>query len=166
MPMVYVSIGSNIDRDHNIRSAVKALREEFHELIISPVYETAAQGFVGDPFYNLVVGFETAHTVDEISAILRHIENRHGRQRGQEKFSSRTLDLDLLLYGESVFDDKDIPRQEINRYAFVLQPLAEIAPDCMHPRLNISLKSLWDEFKKNHQVTGSAICAIDFNWEI
>jgi len=164
MPTVYISIGSNVDKEHNIRSSVKALREYFPGLRLSSVYETEAQGFKGDPFYNLVVGFDTEQGVDEIINILRFIEHQHGRVRGQEKFSARTLDLDLLLYGRQIFHDKDIPRAEITRYEFVLLPLAEIAPEFVHPVLEKSLRDLWKEFQADHELTTDAVHAIEFSW--
>ena len=164
MPTVYVSIGSNVDRKHNIRSSISVLREYFPDLRLSSVYETEAQGFIGDPFYNLVVGFETEKSADEIISLLHLIEYQHGRQRGQEKYSPRTLDLDLLLYGQHVFIDKDIPRAEITRYEFVLQPLAEIAPDFIHPTLKKPLHVLWNDFKINCVGNSNSIHAIEFPW--
>lgn len=165
MAAVYVSIGSNIDREHNIRSAVKALKRYFEPITLSSVYETQAQGFDGDPFYNLVVGFDTPLSADDINNMLRRIENQHGRQRGEQKFSSRTLDLDLLLYADEVFVDKNIPRDEITRYAFVLLPLVEIAPDKIHPLLKKPLRVLWREFQVAHDVSNEAIHCIDFPWD-
>lgn len=165
MPTVYISIGSNIDRVHHIRSSINALKSYFHDLRLSSVYETEAQGFDGDPFYNLVVGFDTEKSVDELMTILRSIEGLHGRVRGQEKFSPRTLDLDLLLYGQQIFADKDIPRAEITRYEFVLLPLAEIAPQLIHPRLNKTILALWDEYKNDHLVTKDGIHVIEFSWD-
>jgi 2-amino-4-hydroxy-6-hydroxymethyldihydropteridine diphosphokinase len=164
MPTVYVSIGSNVDREFNIRSSVKVLREYFPGLRPSSVYETEAQGFNGDPFYNLVVGFETEKTVSEIIDILRSIEHQHGRKRGQEKFSPRTLDLDLLLYGRQVFTNIDVPRAEITRYEFVLLPLVEIAPAFVHPVLNKPMRALWEEFKANQVRREGDIHAIEFKW--
>ena len=165
MAIVYVSIGSNIDREHNIRAAVQAVKQQFGNITLSSVYETQAQGFAGDPFYNLVVGFETSLNADEINHTLHAIENRYGRQRGTEKFSARTLDLDLLLYGDEVVHDKNIPRDEISRYAFVLLPLAEIAPNVRHPQRKQTMLELWNEFKVDHDVSNKAIHAIDFHWE-
>jgi 2-amino-4-hydroxy-6-hydroxymethyldihydropteridine diphosphokinase len=163
--MVYVSVGSNIDRERNIRAAVAALRQQFGCITLSSVYETQAQGFDGDPFYNLVVGFETPLSADVINSALHAIENRHGRQRGNQKFSARTLDLDLLLYGDEVMSDKNIPRDEITRYAFVLLPLVEIAPNVVHPQHKQPLRRLWDDFKVAHDVSNEAIHAIDFQWD-
>lgn len=165
MVMVYVSIGSNIDRERNIRSAVKSLQQHFEPIVLSSVYETQAQGFAGEPFYNLVAGFESPLNADQISNRLHEIENQHGRRRGGQKFSSRTLDLDLLLYGDATMEEKNIPRDEITRYAFVLMPLAEIAPDLIHPRYKKPLIVLWRQFQKTHQVSRDTIHTIDFYWD-
>ncbi len=141
-------MGSNIDREHNIRSGIEALRQAFGELRLSSVYESEAAGFKGDPFYNLVVGFD-ADNYKNIHKILHEIEYQHGRIRGQEKFSARTLDLDLLFYGSEDLHSVglDVPRQEVTRYAFILWPLAEIAPDFIHPLENLSIDALWQAYK-------------------
>ncbi len=148
MPRVYVSIGSNIDRENNIRGAVRALRQRYGTLMLSRVYETHAEGFDGDPFYNLVAGFDTAEPVEQVRAALAAIENAHGRTRNGPRSGPRTLDLDLLLYGDLVHHEGgvDIPRGEIVQYAFVLGPLAEIAPDLRHPETGETMARLWEHF--------------------
>lgn len=153
MAYVYISIGSNVDRDQNIRSALDMLRTEFGELEQSRVYETAAVGFEGQAFYNLVVGFETMQEPVSLVEILREIENDHGRVRQGKKFSDRTLDLDLLLYDDEIIDEGklQIPRDEILKYAFVLGPLAEIAGDKLHPVERQSYQVLWDNFDDSRQ---------------
>ncbi len=151
MPIVYVSIGSNIERDKNIASSLSALEKQFGQLTLSSVYDTEAVGFSGEAFYNLVVGFESNHPVTVIANTLRAIELAHGRSREAQKFSARTLDLDLILYGNLVFNEGrlHIPRADIERYAFVLEPLAEIAPEMIHPVLGKSYALLWQEFDKS-----------------
>jgi len=153
MPRVYVSIGSNIDRRRNVAAAISALAREFGELQQSRTYETEAVGFEGDPFYNLVVGFESELGPQQIAQILRRIEDDRGRQRSSGKFSARTLDLDLLLYDDLVLDEQGLklPRPEILDYAFVLRPLAEIAGELRHPVTGFSFATLWDEFDPTAQ---------------
>lgn len=145
---VWISIGSNVNREHAIRGAIHALRHQFGAVQCSPVYETAAEGFIGEPFLNLVAGIETALPVHAIITQLRAIEDAFGRIRGGAKFAPRTLDLDLLTYGDAVgvIDGYQLPRDEILRYAFVLAPLAAIAPTALHPALNCSYAELWAAF--------------------
>jgi 2-amino-4-hydroxy-6-hydroxymethyldihydropteridine diphosphokinase len=115
--------------------------------VISPVYETDAVGFDGDAFYNLVVGIETDQTVAEIRQTLRAIEDARGRLRESEKFAPRTLDLDLLTWGDAVgvVDGYELPRDEILKYAFVLAPLADVAPNERHPVDGRSYRQLWSD---------------------
>jgi len=145
---VYVSVGSNVERKRHIRSCIRALREHFGALIVSTVYQTEAVGFVGNDFYNLVVGFDTGLDVQAVAARLRKIEDAHGRRRDVPRFSARTLDLDLLIYGDLVLREGgvQVPRDEITRYAFVLCPLAEVAGDGRHPVLGVSFGELWQRF--------------------
>jgi len=150
MPTVYVSIGSNIDRDKNIRKGLSALIAQFGQLEMSSVYESDPVGFLGEAFYNLVVGFTSTLAVKQISQALRQIELACGRPEKAQKFSARTLDLDLLLYGDLILCEASLqlPRAEITHYAFVLEPLAEIAPNLIHPIMHTSYQVLWDAFDK------------------
>ena len=141
---VFLSLGSNIDREHNIRSGLNALARVFAPLAISPVYESEAVGFDGDAFYNLVVGLHTTLSVGELTACLKGIEKDHGRVRGEKKFSSRTLDIDILTYDDRVgeVDGVQLPRDEILKHAFVLKPLVDLAPDALHPETQTSYQAL------------------------
>lgn len=132
---VFLSLGSNIDREHNIRSGLAALAAAFGDIALSPVYESEAVGFDGDAFLNLVVEIHTDLPVGVLANSLRDIEAAHGRVRGGKKFSSRTLDIDVLTYGDAVgvIEGVELPRDEILKHAFVLQPLADLAPDAPHP---------------------------------
>lgn len=134
MASVYLSIGSNIDRETNICSCMRQLRQDFGPISFSGIYETAAEGFDGEPFLNLVAGFTTSLSVDELKNYLCELENTHGRIRGKDKFSARTLDADLILYDElNLQPTQNLPHSDILKYPFVLFPLAEIAPDIIHP---------------------------------
>jgi len=153
MARVYVSVGSNVDRERNVRSSLDALRERFGRLDCSRVYQTEAVGFEGEPFYNLVVGFDTDLAPRELVDLLHAIEAAHGRRRDQPSFSDRSLDLDLLLYDDRVVDEPGLvlPRPEILEYAFVLGPLAELAGGLRHPLLGRSYRALWDAFDTSGQ---------------
>lgn len=151
MTQGFISIGSNIDREHHIRQALKALQALFGELSISSIYESDPVGFAGDAFYNLVVGFHSSDDAKTVAAQLRQLEFAHGRRQDSQKFSARTLDLDLLLFGDAVINEEGlkIPRADIERYTFVLEPLAEIAPLLVHPVLQKSYAQMWQAVPKN-----------------
>jgi 2-amino-4-hydroxy-6-hydroxymethyldihydropteridine diphosphokinase len=152
MPKGYISIGSNIDKDKNILASLRALEHHFGQLTISSIYESEPVGFTGDTFYNLVVSFNSNLSVKEVAKQLRQIELDNGRTRDCQKFSARTLDLDLILYDDLILNDGrlQIPRDEIERYAFVLEPLAEIAPTLKHPISRLSYAELWEKFDKSN----------------
>jgi len=153
VPRVYVSIGSNIERESNIRAAVQALRDRFGTLTLSSVYESRPIGFDGENFYNLVAAFDTHESPEVVARMLHDIEQRHGRQRGTSRFTSRTLDLDLLLYDNLVIDNDSLclPRREIAEYACVLRPLAELAPHDSHPLSGESFAQMWTKFDQGTQ---------------
>lgn len=154
MARVFLSIGSNVDKADNIRSGIALLREQFGELELSPVYENDAVGFEGDSFYNLVVAFDSDAAITDVAAACRRIEEQQGRDRSAPKFSSRTLDIDLLLYDDMVIEDgsMDVPRGEITRYAFVLKPLSDIAADVVHPVLGRCIGELWQGFDGDREM--------------
>jgi len=164
MTRVYLSFGSNIDREHNICSGLDALARHFPQLLLSPVYESAAVGFDGEPFLNLVVAIDTELSVGELSALLRAIEADHGRTRGEKKFASRTLDIDILTYGDAVgvIDAVEVPRDEILKHAFVLKPLADIAPDEKHPLLKKSYAGLL----ATRDFSSQSLWQVPFHWPI
>lgn len=158
----YISVGSNIDKDKYIAAGLHALEQQFGELIVSSVYESAPVGFSGETFYNLVVGFYSDLDVNTVAKILRQIEMAHGRTLDSKKFSARTLDLDLILYGNLILKDGNlqIPRDEIDRYAFVLEPLAEIAPTLEHPVHHLNYAELWRKMDKGNATQRRIPCII------
>lgn len=163
MALVYLSLGSNIDRKRHISAALDALTERFGSLEISTVYESVAVGFEGDSFYNLVVGINSDLAVGEITKVLKHIEDCNGRDRSAPKFGPRSLDIDILtvdnLAGE--IDGIKLPRNEVLKNAFVLQPLAELADDMIHPLTDKTIGQHWQEFDK----TSQDLWPVKFDWQ-
>ena len=154
---IFVGIGSNIDREKNIKSCMTRLKSIYGDMTISPVYETESMGFDGPNFYNLVSCFETYQSIYELKNTLNEIENDHGRHFNETKFSSRTLDIDILYYDDLVLsDDKiQIPRKEICEYDFVLKPLVDLVPDFIHPTHKISHKDMMNNIKIKKQIISS-----------
>ena len=153
MALIYLSLGSNIERRLNIGAALDALAENFGELVISSVYESEAVGFEGDSFYNLVVGINSDVAVGDISKTLKQIEDTNGRDRSGPKFGPRNLDIDILTVDgvAGQIDGIALPRDEVLKNAFVLLPLAEVAPDTLHPVTQKSYNDHWQEYDKNKQ---------------
>lgn len=150
MASVYLSLGSNIGRETNLCACMKTLRTDFPDIVFSPVYETPAVGFDGEPFFNLVAKLETEASIEELQCYLRRLEDHHGRLRTEEKYSSRTLDADLLLYGNTNLQPtQNLPHNDILKYPFVLFPLLDIAPTLEHPALCCPLHTLANTGKLN-----------------
>lgn len=162
MPLLSLSLGSNIDADANIRKAVAELRARFPGLRCSTVYESESVGFEGDNFLNLVTVAETEKSLPDLLREIKAIEDALGRDRSQPKFSSRCIDIDVLTYGELSGKHAGIllPRGEILEHAFVLQPLVEILPDMEHPLTGQTMAAHWDAFDK----TGQQLWRRDFDW--
>ncbi|MGE3772988.1 MAG: 2-amino-4-hydroxy-6-hydroxymethyldihydropteridine diphosphokinase [Gammaproteobacteria bacterium] len=145
MSRAWISIGSNIAPERNVGAALELLAADFGTLVCSPAYRTPAVGFEGEDFLNMVVGLDTDLSPPALAQRLREIEDRCGRVRGAARFSARTLDLDLLSYDDRVLDADGLvlPRPEILEQAFVLGPLADVAPDDMHPLRHETYAALW-----------------------
>ncbi|ATC97752.1 2-amino-4-hydroxy-6-hydroxymethyldihydropteridine diphosphokinase [Pseudoalteromonas spongiae] len=152
MAQIFISIGSNINKEHYIKAALAILPQHFDNVIYSSVFESESVGFEGNNFYNLVAAATTNLPLEEVCARLKQIERDHGRTPADKKFSPRTLDLDLLFFDEVICDTPaELPRDEITKNAFVLWPLAEIASNFIHPTVNLSIGELWRNYNKNKQ---------------
>jgi 2-amino-4-hydroxy-6-hydroxymethyldihydropteridine diphosphokinase len=145
MTRVYLSLGSNVDPGDNLRLAIAELRKKFGDIDVSPTYRFRAVGFDGPDFLNLAVGIDTDMSATALNDWLHALEDRHDRRRDVPRFSNRTLDIDIVLFGEEIIrgpGNLDIPRKELMQ-TFVMQPLADIAPDAVHPVLRLSVGDLW-----------------------
>ncbi|WP_415775996.1 2-amino-4-hydroxy-6-hydroxymethyldihydropteridine diphosphokinase [Shewanella oncorhynchi] len=152
MARIYISLGSNIEPEQHLQAGLKSLRAYFGPLRLSSMYESEAVGFSGTNFLNMVASAETDLNIAAVVAQFKQIEQNHGRLVGAKKFSPRTLDLDLLLYDHVVCETPvTLPRAEIVNNAFVLWPLAELAPELIHPVVDKSYASLWQEYDKESQ---------------
>ena len=151
MAQVFIGIGSSINKLESITAGIASLKAEFGELRISTLYESEAVGFAGGNFYNLVVELKTDLTTQALISKLKAIEIQHGRAEKTIKFAPRTLDLDLLLYDQQVDGNINLPRAEITKNAFVLKPLAELAPRLKHPVLHETYQTLWANYPPKKQ---------------
>jgi 2-amino-4-hydroxy-6-hydroxymethyldihydropteridine diphosphokinase len=147
--ILHLNIGSNQDRRKNIRSALDQLDIFFEKIKVSSLYESPSEGFEGKDFYNVGVNVETNKNASEVLDILHKIEDSLGRNRSVPKFSSRIIDLDLVIYDDMIDEKINVPRKDILKYAFVLAPLLELNPDGIHPEKGVSYLNLWEEFETN-----------------
>lgn len=169
---VAIGIGSNINRSANIRAGVRFLAQQFlpdiEQLRVSPVYESAALGFTGPPFYNLVVSFYSAAPLLDIQRACKALEQQFGRDEHATKCSSRRLDLDILLYGQRVQaaaeGEPELPRAEVLTSAFVLKPLADLHPLFKHPQRGENYLSLWQQFLHSPAGQLQPLTPIAFTW--
>ncbi|WP_057832553.1 2-amino-4-hydroxy-6-hydroxymethyldihydropteridine diphosphokinase [Colwellia sp. TT2012] len=156
MAQIYISLGSNVEREHNVKqgliSLAKAFELPFAQLTLSSLFECEAIGFNGPAFYNMVIAIKCRQSIEQVASMLREIEFSHGRDHKAKKFSPRTLDLDLLLYDNLVIEQPvQIPRDEITKNAFVLWPLSQVAPELAHPVLQQNYRDLWQGYNKTSQ---------------
>lgn len=148
MSIVYLGLGSNIRPEENLSRAVREIRRNYDDVEVSSVYRSAAIGFEGDDFLNLVLRISSEETPVEICDEIERLHNLAGRDRGNDKWAARPLDIDLLLYDDRVIDERPVrvPRSDILDYSFVLRPLAELAPDLVHPVTGKTMLTHWLEF--------------------
>ena len=156
---MYLGLGSNIDAEANLRNAVASLREQFGDTELSPVYRSPPLGFDGVDFLNLVVRFSTEKAPGDLLDYFETLHEQAGRVRSDDKYMSRPLDIDMLLYGDVVDPEPPlrVPRRDILEHSFVLRPLAELAPDLVHPVTGATMKAIWKDFDP----TGHPLQAVD-----
>jgi len=148
MARAYLSLGSNLEPLRYLRAALDELRARFGVLTVSPAYRSRSVGFDGADFVNLAVGLDTDLSPEALNAWLHALEDRHGRRRDVPRYSDRTLDVDIVLYDDLVLQGEghlELPRKEL-RHAFVLRPIADIAPQLKHPVTGETMAALWSAF--------------------
>ncbi len=151
---VFLGLGSNIEPDKHLPLALDALQHRYGALRCSTVYQSEAIGFVGDDFLNMVVGLTTGEPLVVLAQRLRELELTLGRPADARKNSARTIDIDILLYGDEVrVADPQLPRAEITHNAFVLRPLAELIPEQRHPVLQQTYATLWQQFNQPQRLS-------------
>jgi len=145
MTQALLSLGSNQQPEAHLRAAITALRERFPGAVVSPVYRFAAVGFDGPAFLNAGAMIDSDLDIDALNAWLHALEDAHGRDRSGPRFGDRTLDIDIVYFGATVREGPGhlvVPRPDI-RHAFVLKPLADIAPQFVDPVRGDTLGSRW-----------------------
>ena len=158
MVRVYLGLGSNLQPEENLRLGIRELSRRFSLKAVSPVYQNQAFGFEGEDFLNAVACVETDTEAEVIGSALNEIHEIAGRERGSPDFASRTLDIDLLLYGDEIIPALRVPRADILEYSFVLCPLADLAPDLEHPVTGRAIGRHWVEFDgSSHTVTRTTV---------
>ncbi len=153
MARVYLGLGSNIDPEKNLRLGIAELRRRYGDIELSAVYRSPPVGFEGDDFLNLVARLESEKSPLSICDEIEVIHNLSGRDRSGGKWEARSLDIDLLLYNDMVADDPPVrvPRDDILDYSFVLRPLAELAPELVHPVTGRTMLEHWQAFDADSQ---------------
>ncbi|MFZ0135809.1 MAG: 2-amino-4-hydroxy-6-hydroxymethyldihydropteridine diphosphokinase [Candidatus Sulfotelmatobacter sp.] len=143
--LVYLSLGSNVgDRQGQLREARARLDALGRVVAVSSVYETEPVEFAQQPwFLNCALALETSKTPQQLMAAILQIEEEMGRRRVQKK-GPRSIDIDILLFDGTVIDSTDltVPHPSLHQRRFVLEPLAEIAPDVLHPVLKKTVREL------------------------
>jgi 2-amino-4-hydroxy-6-hydroxymethyldihydropteridine diphosphokinase len=163
MTLLTLSLGSNRQSDHHIRAALDALQASFATMQTSSVFESKAVGFDGSNFLNMVVAVDTDNSLSTVSYRIKALEAEHGRIRGGPRFSPRTLDIDILTYGDCVgdYDGIVLPRPEITENAYVLWPMSQICSDWRDPHTGQTYAALWQQYDKSRQ----SLWPIDFDWQ-
>lgn len=146
MTLVYIGIGSNIEREKHVEAGINELALLDSDLRVSTIYECEAVGFEAEPYFNLVVELTTSLSLTEFSHQLRNIEFKLGRQADAKKNQARTLDLDILLFGELISEaSPQLPRSDIYKFGFVIEPLKELCPNLVVPGDGRMISQIWQE---------------------
>jgi 2-amino-4-hydroxy-6-hydroxymethyldihydropteridine diphosphokinase len=159
---VLVAAGSNVEPAANLRRALDSLAARYPALRTSAAYRNRAVGFEGEDFVNLVLALDTDDDVHAVIGRLHEAEALCGRERLAPKWAPRSMDLDILLYGDRVCEELGLvlPRPDLVRRAYMLGPAAEVAPGMRHPTLGATLAELWSRFPRE----AHALERVDIGW--
>lgn len=147
MITTYIGVGSNIAPEKHVKAAIDELNRLGEITKISTVYEAESVGFSSNNFFNLVVELNVTHSLAELGIQLRAIEIKWGREQNAQKNQDRTLDLDILLYGDLVSEsDPTLPRDDLFKFAFAILPMVELNPDLIVPNTQQTIRQIWSEF--------------------
>ncbi len=148
---VFVAAGSNVEPERHLATAMRELTHTWPDVRFSSAYQNTAVGFDGPDFINWVAGFTTDWPLSQVLARLHDIEAQCGRPRSAPKWAPRSMDLDVLLYGDLVAETPAyrLPRPDLVKRAYMLGPLAELAPEVTHPTLGLTIGELWQRFDRS-----------------
>ncbi|RYG70752.1 2-amino-4-hydroxy-6-hydroxymethyldihydropteridine diphosphokinase [bacterium] len=148
--LVYLSGGSNVRPEHHLSLAARELKRSFPGTRFSRCYRNVAIGFEGPDFINFAAELPVHDAPDAVRAELQRIESVCGREPGAPRWAPRSMDLDVLLFGDRVLQEPGlvVPRPDLLKRAFMLGPLAELAPGVVHPTSRRTLAELWDAFDR------------------
>lgn len=161
--LAYVSGGSNIDAERSVLQAARELKARYPGARFSRCYRNASIGFDGPDFINFVVELPVVGGPSALRETLQRIEKLCGRPDAAPRWAPRAMDLDILLFGEQVIEVQgmNVPRPDLTRWAFMLGPLAELAPALVHPLKHVSIGELWGQF--DQQAHALVPVALDLN---
>ena len=162
MHRVVVLLGSNVDKERNLPAAVRLLAASATLAAVSPVYETAPVGAEHAPhFFNAAVLLLTPLTAAQLKdGLLSDVERALGRERTADRNAPRTIDLDIVLYDDAIFDytpadgrPRHVPEPDLLRFPHCLQPVADLLPDLLHPEAGEPLSSLAERLRRDYAAT-------------
>lgn len=144
MITTYIGVGTNINREQHVQAAYTELERLGEDLLVSPIYECEPVGFNSQKFYNFVITLRTELSLQELSQRLREIEFKWGREENAQKYQDRTLDLDIVLFGECISkQNPELPRSDIYKYPFVTKPLYDLEPHLVIPGDGRTIADIW-----------------------
>ncbi|CAM2943444.1 2-amino-4-hydroxy-6-hydroxymethyldihydropteridine diphosphokinase [Vibrio mytili] len=144
MITTYIGVGTNIERERHCMAAYQELQKLDEDLVVSPIYECAPIGFNSQNFYNFIIRLRTGLSIEELRSHLRGIEFKWGREENAQKYQDRTLDLDIVLFGECVSKQSpELPRSDIYKYPFVTKPLYDLEPNLVIPGDGRTVAEIW-----------------------